>query len=172
MDQRPDEGSVGVGITDGQLPVGRHDPLDEGVGDRTVHDQPAQRRAALARGARGGEHDAAHGQLEVRRRRDDRGVVATEFQQHPAEPLGHARTDLLAHPDRTGRAHQCDARVVDQAFADLASAHDQLAEMLRRPDILGGPFGQRLTGQRGQRGELRWLPHHGVAADQGDRGVP
>ena len=66
-----------------------------------VHDQPAQRGTALTRGARGGEHDAANGQIEIRRRRDDRGVVAAEFQQHPAEPLRHPRADLLAHPHRT-----------------------------------------------------------------------
>ena len=51
-----------------------------------VHDQPAQRGAALAGGARRGEHDAAHGQIEIGRRGDDRGVVAAEFQQRLAEP--------------------------------------------------------------------------------------
>ena len=36
--------------------------------------------------------------------RDDRGVVAAEFQQRPAEALGDPRTDLPAHPHRPGRA--------------------------------------------------------------------
>ena len=154
MNQRPDEGAVGRRVADRQLPIRRHDPLDEGVGDRPVHDQPPHRRAALARGARGGEHDAANGQLEIRRRRDDRGVVAAEFQQHPAEPLRHPRTDLLTHPHRTRRAHQRHPRVVDHALADLAPAHDQPGHRARRTDVVGGPLGQRLAGQRGQRGEL------------------
>ena len=172
VNQGSDEGAVGFGVADGQLPVGRHDPLDEGVGDRGVHDQPAQRRAALTRGARRGEHDAAHCQVEVGRRRDDRGVVAAEFEQDPAEPLGHPRADLPAHSHRTGRAEQCDARIVDQAFADLTPTHDETTHRRRRADVVGGPLGQRLAGQRGQRGELRRLPDHGVAADKGDRGVP
>ena len=41
-----------------------------------------------------------------------------------------------------------------------------------RTDVGGGPLGQRLAGQRGQRRELRRLPHQGVAADQRDRGIP
>ena len=137
-----------------------------------VHDQPAQRRAALARGARRGEHDAAHREVEIGRRGDDRGVVAAELQQHPAEPLRDPRTDLLSHPHRTGRAQQRHPRIVDQALADLAPAHDQPAHLARRADIVGGALDQRLAGQRGQRRQLRRLPHHGVAAHQRDRGVP
>ena len=40
------------------------------------------------------------------------------------------------------------------------------------PDLGGGPVQQRGAGQRRQRGELGRLPHHGVAADERDRGVP
>ncbi len=42
----------------------------------------------------------------------------------------------------------------------------------RCADIGAGPLDQRLAGDRGQRGELGGLPHHGVAAHQRDRGVP
>ena len=59
----------------------------------------AERRAALPGGARRGEHDAAHCEVEVGRRGDDRRIVAAEFQQHLAEPLRDARADLL--PIRT-----------------------------------------------------------------------
>ena len=133
VDQRSDQGAVGDRVADRQLPVGRHDPLDERVGHRPVHDQPAQRGAPLAGGARGGEHDAAHGEVEIRRRRDDRGVVAAELQQRLAEPLRHPRTDLLTHPHRAGRAHQRDPRVIDQPFADLAPALDQPVEARGAP---------------------------------------
>ena len=91
-----------------------------------VGDHPAQRRAALTRGARRGEHDAAHGEVEIGRRRDDGRVVAAEFEQRLAEPLRDPRADLLAHPHRTGRADQRDARIVDQLLADLPAALDRV----------------------------------------------
>ena len=77
-------------------------------------------------------------------------------------------------PIRTepGRAQQRHPWVVDQPFADLAAAQNQPAHRARRADVVGGPLGQRLAGQRGQRRQLRRLPHHGVAADQRDRGIP
>ena len=90
----------------------------------------------------------------------------------PAEPLRHPRTDLLSHPHRPGRAQQGHPWVVDQPFADLAPAQYQPAHRPRRSDVVGGPLGQCLAGQRGQRRELRRLPHQGVAADQRDRGIP
>ena len=92
--------------------------------------RPARRRSTSGRspGAawcsaarpcrRGREHDAAHGQVEVGRRRHDRGVVAAELEQQPAEPAGHPRRDGAAHAGRAGRAEQRDARVVDQRLAD------------------------------------------------------
>ena len=172
VDQRPDQRAVGRGVADGQAAVGRHDALDEGVGHRAVRDHPAQRGAALTSRARGGEHDAAHRELEVGRRRHDRGVVAAEFEQRLAEPLGDPRPDLAAHAYRTRRRHQRDPRVVDQQFADLARALDQSAYGTRSPYINGGTFDERLACDGGQRGEFGRLPHHGVAADQRDGGVP
>ena len=101
-------------VADRQRPVGRGHPLDHGVRDRLVHDQPPQRRAPLARGAGGGEDDAAHGEVEVGRRRDDGGVVAAQLEDRPAEAGGHPRRDRGAHPLRSGRADQRDARAVEQ----------------------------------------------------------
>ena len=63
-------------------------------------------------------------------------------------------------------------RIVDQLLADLAAALDQPADLAGAPDIGAGPLDQRLARQRGQRRQLRGLPHHGVAAHQRDRGVP
>ncbi len=124
VDQRPDQRAGGRRVADRQLPVGGHDPLDDVVGHRAVHDQPAQAGAALAGGAGGGEHDGAHRQVQVGRRRDDGRVVAAQFQQHPAEPPGHPWADLLAHPHRAGRGQQRDPRIVDQPLAEVAAAHE------------------------------------------------
>ena len=52
-------------VTDRQLPVGGGDAADQIVGHRAMHDQPAQRGAALTGGARGGEDDGAYRQIEV-----------------------------------------------------------------------------------------------------------
>ena len=58
------------------------------------------------------------------------------------------------------------------ALADLAAALDEPADLSRRTHVGGGPLDQRLACQRGQRRQLRRLPHHGVTAHQRDRGVP
>ena len=63
VDQRPDEHAALRGIADRELLVDRQDSIAQFVGDRFVHDQPPQRRAALAAGAGRGEHDRAHGQF-------------------------------------------------------------------------------------------------------------
>ena len=105
--------------------------------------------------------------------RDDRGVVAAELQQGPAEAVGDPRPDRAAHPGRPGGAEQRDAGVVDQRLADVGAADDDLAEAARarRARRWPGRAG-RAGGQGGQRGVLRRLPDHGVAADERERGVP
>ena len=65
----------------------------------------------------GGEHDPAGGELEVGRRRDHRGVVASELEQAAAETGGDAGRDLGAHPLRAGGAHERDVGAVDQRLS-------------------------------------------------------
>ena len=65
-------------------------------------------------GPDGGEHDAAHGQVQVGGRGDDGGVVAAELEQGPAEPRRDDRSDLRAHPLGTGRGQQGHLRVGDE----------------------------------------------------------
>ena len=172
MNERADERARCRRVTDGQLPARGDDPGHHVVGDRAMHDQPAQAGAALTGGAGGGEHHGAHRQVEVGRRRHDRRVVAAQLQQRSPEAPGHARADLLAHPHRTGRRQQRDPGVVDQLLAQVTVAQHQTAHRGRRTDVGGGPADQRLAGQRGQRRQLRGLPHHGVPAHQRHRGVP
>lgn len=151
MDQRPDQGSLGGRIAHRQALVGGDDARHQRVDHAAVRDDAAQRRAALPGGACGGEHDAAHREIEVGRRGDDGGVVAAELQQHLAEPLGHARADLLAHPDRPRRTHQRDTRIVHQLLADLTATQDQARNGTGNPDVSRCAFQQRLAGDGGQR---------------------
>ena len=170
--QRADERAGRERVADRQRPVGRRQLLDQGVGDRLVHDQPAHRRAPLAGGAGGGEHDGAHGEVEVGRRRDDRGVVAAELEDGPAEAGGHPRRDRGAHPLRPGRADQRDTRAVEQRGGARRVRDDHRVQPVGRADLAGGAVEQRRRGDGDQRSPLRRLPHHRVAADQRDRGVP
>ena len=66
VDQRADQRAVGQRRADRQAWRRRlRSALDQLVGDRGVRDHPAQRGAALPGGAGGGEHDAAHGQVQI-----------------------------------------------------------------------------------------------------------
>ena len=81
VDQRADERSVGERVADRQSREHLGERAHELVGDRLVRDHAPERRAPLAGSPRGGEHDAAPRELEVRGRRHHRGVVAAELEQ-------------------------------------------------------------------------------------------
>ena len=104
LDHRADERAVGERVADRQRPVGAAEPIDDLVEAAAVDDEPPQRRAPLAGGSGGGERDAAHDELDVGRRGDDRRVVATEFEQGPPESAGDDRPDAAAHRGRP-RSH-------------------------------------------------------------------
>ena len=59
VDERADQRAVVHRVADGQPAVGRDEPVGELVDDAAVGDDPAHRRAALARRAGRGEDDAA-----------------------------------------------------------------------------------------------------------------
>ena len=138
-----------------------------------MHEQPPQRRAALARRAHGREGDGADCEIEIGRRRDDGGVVAAELQDRAGETGGEARADGAAHGGRTGRRDDGDAGVVDQSLADVAAADQNLRQAVGR--VAKPPhraLDDRLRGQRRERRLLGGLPDHRVAADERERGVP
>jgi hypothetical protein len=89
-----------------------------------MREEPAQRGAALAGGAGGGEQDAAGGEIEIGGRRHDHAVVAAEFEDGAAEALGDARRHGAAHARRSGGAHQPHALIVDQRLAGRDLADD------------------------------------------------
>ena len=138
-----------------------------------MHDQAPEARAALAGGADGGEENAAHDQVEVGARRDDRGVVAAELEQRAAEPGRDARCELLAHLRRAGGGDERHARVVGELNGAVGATDDELGEPVRHAaEALGRALEERHAGERGERRPLGGLPDHGVAADEGERGVP
>ena len=125
-------------------------------------------RAALAGGADGREDDAAHGELEVGRRGDDRRVVAAELEDRAAE-AATATTGATARPMRVEPVADTigDALVGGERRADVGAAEQHLVEAGRRADVGGGPLQQRVARQRGQRRLVRRLPDHRVAARRG-----
>ena len=145
---------------------------DEPVGDVVVSDHPAQGRAALAGGSRCGEDDSPLGELEIGRWCHDRRVVPAELEQRSPHAGRHAWRDLRPHALRTGGADKRDIGAVNQRLA-LASVSDhEPLHICRRAALRSGAIHQGRARHRGQRGHRRGLPHDGVSADKGDRGVP
>jgi hypothetical protein len=172
VDERADQRAVRHRVADGQAAVRRDQPVGELVDHAAVRDDPAHRRAALARGAGRGEHDPARGQVEVRAPAHDGGVVPPELEQGATEPVRDAWSDGPAHARRAGRAEQGDARVLHQRRAQIRPADEHLAEVGGRATVGEGPGQDRVARQRRQGRQLRRLPDDGVAADQGDGRVP
>jgi hypothetical protein len=172
VDERADQRARLQRVADGQPGVGLSQPAGELVDDGGVRDDPAHGRAALARGTRRGEHDAAGGQLQVRARRHDRGVVAAELQQAAPEPARDPGTHHPPHPGGAGGADQGHPRMLHERRGDVGRAGEQLADVAGRPQVGQRPVQQRGAGRRRQRRQLRRLPDHRVTADQADRGVP
>ena len=160
-------------VADRDAGIGLLQPRHQGLVDVAVDDQPAQAGAALAGGADRREQDGADGQFQVGGRRHDHRVVAAKLQDGAGEALGQTGADFTAHAGAAGGADQGDAPVVDQTLADGAVADQDrrqavgsVAEPGRRT------VEQRLAGERRERGLLRRLPHHRIAADDGERRVP
>ena len=153
-EQRSDEGAVANGSPTRQAPVDVGHAIDEPVRHRLVHDQPAQRRAPLAGRAGGGEHDAAHGEVQVGGRRDDRGVVAAELQQGPPEAGGDPWCDRGAHALGSGGADERDEAAVDERPGAFGVGDDDGVQPLRRALLAGRAVEQRGRGNGGERGHV------------------
>ncbi len=137
-----------------------------------VDDEPAQAGAALTGRADGGEGDATDGEVEVGGGRDDRGVVAAELEDQPAEATGDDRSDGTAHPRRSGRRHDGDIGVGGEGGTDVGTSLEHLVETTRSAELGGGALEQGVACQRGQRRLVGRLPQHRVAGDEGEGGVP
>src|SRR5438046_2290235 len=90
-----------------------------------MHEQPPQRRAALARCTHGREGDGADCKIEVGRGRDDGSVVAAEFKDRTGEAGGETRADVAAHCGRTRSRYDRHSGVGDESLANIATATDR-----------------------------------------------
>ena len=143
-----------------------------------MDEQAAQCGATLAGGTHRREGDAAQREIEIRRGRDDGGIVAAELEQRARKALGKARANLPAHRGRAGRRNQRHAMILDDGGADVSATDHDLAEAFRHLAVtLGFETGRRAREdgtdrKRGERGLLGRLPDHRIAADKGKRRVP
>ncbi len=172
VDQGPNQ-VVLARVANAYLAVGGLDPSHHFILDRTVHDEAAQRGAALPSRADCREENAPHGQVQVGARCQDHCIVAAKFQDAAAEACGYTRPDFTAHARAAGGTHQGHAGVIDQGFACFTAADDQLRKTCRRiAEGFQRLVEQRLARQGGQWRFLGGLPYNRVAGHKGQGGVP
>src|SRR6185437_7580377 len=166
VDERTDEGVGLARVADGDGTIDLPEAWDQLVVDGVVDDEAAEGGATLAGGAHGGEGDAAESEVEIRRRSDDGGVVAAELEDGAAEAFGETGANGTAHGCRAGGGDERDEGRVDEEL-------DECGEVgWRGAELLACAFKDSLRGERGERCLLGGLPDDGVAADEGERGVP
>ena len=138
-----------------------------------MDDQPAEAGAALAGGPDRREQDGADGQFQVGGWRHDHRVVAAKLQDGAGEALGQTGADLATHAGAAGGADQGYAAVIDQTLTDGAVTDQDRRQTVGSVAEPGGrALEQGLAGEGRDRGLLGRLPHHRIAADDGERRVP
>ena len=173
VNQRPDMRGIVERRSDPQGGEGRGQALDKGFADAVVDDEAAQGGAALAAGSGCRKHRAAQREVEVGAGRDDRGVVAAEFEDRTGEALGEAHCDILSHPHAARRADDRDVGVIGDRGAASRIADYDLHQIVGRQIIIVRRFRQQPgKGERGERGFLRRFPDRAVAAHQCDGRPP
>ncbi len=80
IDQRSDQGRGLARVADRDRGVGGPQAGQQPFVDVLMDDEPPQGGATLAGGAHGREGDAAQGEVQIRRGRDDGGVVAAQLE--------------------------------------------------------------------------------------------
>src|SRR5262245_24193757 len=124
-----------------------------------MHKEAAEGGAALPGRAHGGESDGAQGELEIRRRRHNGGVVAAELEDRPGKAGGELGTDRAAHGRRAGGRDHWDTMIFDEDLTELPPAEDELREAVRHvAKALGSALDDRLDSERRERGLLGGLP--------------
>ena len=172
--QRANQRARGLRVTNRQTSIGGLQAFHQIRADGVMHDQAAQRGAALTGGAHGREHNRPHRHFQIRRGGHDHRVVAAQFQNALAEPLCHHRCHRTAHAGRPrGRNHR-HGGAGDQRLAQFRIANQGLQQALGR--VLAKAFHRAFkdlsAGQRRQRCFLRRFPDHRIAADNRQCRVP
>ena len=96
-----------------------------------MHEEPPQRRTALARRAHGRKGDGPDCQIEIGRGRDNGGVIAAELEDRAGETGCEARADGAAHSGRTRSRDDGHAGVVDKRLTNIAAADQNPRESRR-----------------------------------------
>ncbi len=135
VDERTNQGAVDKRVADGQRVVRLGDTLQQLVVDRLMNDQPSQRGAPLTGCAGSRKDDAAHREIQIRRGRYDRRVVATEFQNRPTEAAGNHRSNLATHGGGSRCGHHRHRLVRHQRGTDVGAAKQQLMQSIWRAHI-------------------------------------
>ncbi len=173
VDEWADEGAGFARVADDDGGVDLFELRDELVVDAVVDDEAAEGGAALACGAHGGEGDGAEGEVEVGGGGDDGCVVAAEFEDGSGEAGGEAWGDGAAHCGAAGGGDEWDEWGVDELLAYGCVADEEGGEALGTlPNFFGRSLEDGLRGECGERSFFAGLPDDGVAADEGERGVP
>ncbi len=165
-------------VADGDVFVDAPEFGEELLVDRVVDEQAAEGGAALAGGAHGREGDGAEGEVEVGGGADDAGVVAAELEQGAGEAGGETGADEAAHAGGSGGGDEGDKRGVDEGFAGGVIADEEGAQVggeiagVLFGELFGGAEEEGVGGEGGERGLFGGLPNDGVAADEGEGGVP
>ncbi|MNQ59921.1 hypothetical protein D3C85_741840 [compost metagenome] len=160
-------------MADTHLGVSRLEAGDNLFLDRLVGDQATQGGATLAGGADRTEQDGSHRHVQVSAWAEDHRVVAPQLQNAAGESRSNFRRHFTSHAGAAGGADQGHTRVVHQRFAGITATDNHLAQVRRGiTEVFHYALEQCLAGQRGERGLLRRLPDHRVAADQRQGGIP
>ena len=173
IDQRAHEDARRHRIADLRRSPGGPQARDQRICNLFVHEQAAHRGAALAGRAECGKGDGAHRQVKIRRRTDDGGIVAAEFEDRLAEARRHDGRYGASHPRRAGGRDDGDTRIGSKLCAGFWSADQAGRKAIRRiAELARRPREDRHHGKRCQRRFLGWFPDHRIAANERQRGVP
>ncbi len=125
IDHRPDMNRRIAQVADLKFARGARYHLDHAPGDVVLHEHQAQRRAALAGGAKCRHHDIVGNLFGQRGRVHDHGINAAGFrdQRHDRAILGGKRAvDRTRHLGRAGEDDAGDIRMRHQRRADTSVA--------------------------------------------------
>ena len=165
VDDRPHVGGLVERIADLQ----RAEPTDQAVEylvvDVLMQEETRSGRAALALASEARSEKQSVDEVVVDGiRKDDRGVLAAEFERDVGQTFSRLAADAAAHLGGAGEGDLVDSRMRRERGSDEASATGQ------RVDYASGevPVAHLREQQDGQRGVIRGLEDHGVS--RGERG--
>src|SRR5690606_7591784 len=156
-------------VAQAQLLDAFHQPLLQLVHDGLVHQQPAGRGAALARGAEGAPQNGFRGQVQVGVVRDGNGVLAAHLPRLAVAQWRGLHRNGVARLLGAGELDDPYERVFHHRHARLLAGAQTHVDDARRQ----ARFLHELDQLQGNEGRiLRGFPDYSVARDEGRRQLP